>query len=147
VDVRFPVKKKALDEYKDLEDPNERERLQVAWGKMHEPGNEFHYGRNGDHCMVPFKCDLCVFRKLKKRSPDLTDPGDELLIACIRRINLDAFWSRSKSTVSGNQEKINTSLELSKAVGLDGPYEVDGPLPNFDHCGYEVAIDTILYSR
>jgi hypothetical protein len=147
VDVRFPVKKKALDEYEDLEDPNERERLQVAWGKMHEPDDEFHFARNGDHCMVPFECDLCVFRKLKKRSPDITDPGDELLIACIRRINLDAFWSRSKSTVSGNREKIRTCLDLSKAVGLDGPYEVDGPLPEFDHCGYEVAIDTILYSR
>jgi hypothetical protein len=33
--IKFPVKKKALDEYKDLEDPNERERLQVAWGKKH----------------------------------------------------------------------------------------------------------------
>jgi hypothetical protein len=64
VDVKFPVKKKALDEYEDLEDPNKRERLQVAWGKMHEPDDEFHFGRNGDHCMVPFECDLCVFRKL-----------------------------------------------------------------------------------
>jgi hypothetical protein len=83
--VKFPVKKKALDKYEDLEDPNERERLQVAWGKMHEPDDEFH------------ECDLCVFRKLKKRSPDVTNPGDELLIACIRRINLDAFWSRDLS--------------------------------------------------
>jgi hypothetical protein len=145
--VKFPTKKKALDEYEDLEDPNERERLQVAWGKMHEPDDEFHFARNGDHCMVPFECDLCVFRKLKRRSPDFTDPGDDLLIACIRRINLDAFWSRSKYTVRGNREKIGTCLELSKTVGLEGPYAVDGPLPDFDHCGYEVAIDTVLYSR
>ena len=141
------MKKKALDEYEDLEDPNEKERLQVAWGKLHEPGDEFHFARNGDHCMVPFECDLCIFRKLRKRSPDFASHGDDLLLACIRRINLDAFWSRSKYTVIGNREKIGTCLDLSKAVGLDGPYDVDGPLPSFDHCGYEVAIDTVLYSR
>jgi hypothetical protein len=56
VDLRFPVKKKALGEYKDLEDPNKREQLQVAWDKMHEPDDEFHFGRNGDHCIVvPFE--------------------------------------------------------------------------------------------
>jgi hypothetical protein len=60
---------------------------------------------------------------------------------------LDAFWSRSKYTVQGNKEKIATSLEMSKLVRLEGPYLVDGSLPDFDHCGYEVAIDTILYSR
>jgi hypothetical protein len=49
--------------------------------------------------------------------------------------------------VSGNREKIKTLLDLLKAVGLDGPYKVDGPLPDFDHCGYELAINTILYSR
>jgi hypothetical protein len=97
--------------------------------------------------MVPFECDTCVFRKLRDRSPDVTDPADELLLACIRRINLDAFWSRSKHTVRGNREKISLSIELSKTVGLEGPYLVDGALPDFDHCGYEVAIDTVLYSR
>jgi hypothetical protein len=99
VDVTFPTKKKALDKYEELEDPNEKERLQVAWGKMHEPDDEFHLARDGNHCMVPFKCNLRVFRKLKGQSPDVTNPRDELLIACIRRINLDAFWSRSKYTV------------------------------------------------
>jgi hypothetical protein len=143
-DVRFLTKKKALDENKDLEDPDKRERLQVTWGKMHKPADKFHFARNGDHCMVPFQCDLCVFRKLKRQSPDFSNPGDDLLlIACIRRINLDAFWSRSKHTVRGNREKIGNCLELSRAVGLEGPCTVDGPLPNFDHCGYKVAI---LYS-
>jgi hypothetical protein len=107
VDVTFPTKKKALDEYEELEDPSEREKLQGAWGKMHEPDDEFYLARNGEHCMVPFECDLCVFRKLKRRSPDLTNPGDDLLIACIRQRNLDAFWSRSKYTVRGNHKKRN----------------------------------------
>jgi hypothetical protein len=111
--VKFPVKKKVLDAYEELSDPNKRERLQVAWGKMHLPNNEFPSATNGDLCMVPFECDLCIFCKLKKRSPDFTNPVDNLLLACIRRINLDAFWSRSKYTVKGNKEKIATTLEMS----------------------------------
>jgi hypothetical protein len=145
--VKFPVKKKALDEYEDMEDPNERERLTVAWGKKHQSEDEFHFGRNGDHCMVPFECDTCIFRKLQRRSPDVTSPTDDLLLACIRRVNLDAFWSRSKDTVRGNKEKIALSLKFSEAVGLSGSYTVDGALPDFDHCGYEVAINIVLYSR
>jgi hypothetical protein len=141
------VKQKALDEYEEEIDPIERERLTMAWGRRHAPDDEFQYARNGDHCMVPFECDLCVFRKLRSASPDVTDPGDELLLACIRRVNLDSFWSRTTSTVNGNKDKIAFSLELSKSVGLRGPYNVDGPLPDFDHCGYEIAVDMLLHSR
>jgi hypothetical protein len=146
VNVKFPVKKKALNKYEELDDPDERERLQVAWGKKHVPEDKFHFGRNGDHCMVPFECDMCIFCKLRDRSPDVTDPADELLLACIRRIKLDAFWSRSKHTIRGNREKVSLSIELSKTVGLEGLYIVDGALPDFDHCGYEVTIDMVLYS-
>jgi hypothetical protein len=72
--------------------------------------------------MVPFECVLCIFCKLKKRSPDFTNPGEDLLLACIRQINLDAFWSRSKYTVRGNKEKLLTTLEMSQLVGLDDPF-------------------------
>lgn len=47
VTVKFLVKKKALNEYKDLDSPNERERLHMAWGKKHEPEDKFHFERNG----------------------------------------------------------------------------------------------------
>jgi hypothetical protein len=49
--------------------------------------------------------------------------------------------------VRGNKEKILTTLEMSQLVGLDGPFLVNGPLPDFDHCGYEAVIDTVMYSR
>jgi hypothetical protein len=29
-------------------------------------------------------------------------------------------------------------------VGLLGPYKAEGPLPEEDHCGYEVAIEMVL---
>jgi hypothetical protein len=38
-------------------------------------------------------------------------------------------------------------IRLSKLVGLDGPYVHEGPLPSHDHCGYEVAVQMLLYSK
>jgi hypothetical protein len=97
--------------------------------------------------MVPFECDLCIFCKLRNHLPDLSNPQDKLLTACIRRINLDAFWSRAKSTVRGNRDKVAQAIKISNTVGLFGPYEAEGPLPEFDHCGYEVAIEMVIQSR
>jgi hypothetical protein len=97
--------------------------------------------------MVPLECDLCIFRKLRSRSPGDGDPVDGLLLGCIRRINLDAFWSSATSTVIGNRDKLEMGLRLSRMVGLDGPYIHQGPLPSHDHCGYEVAIQMLIYSK
>jgi hypothetical protein len=81
----------------------DRERLVRAWGSRHRPATEFCVGRNGDHLLVPFECDLCIFRKLRKHSPDVNREQDKLLLACIRRVTLDAFWSRASSMVNGNK--------------------------------------------
>jgi hypothetical protein len=62
-------------------------------------------------------------------------------------MNLDAFWSRATDTVDGQRGKLEHSLKLSKLVGLMGPYKHDGPMPSYDHCGYEVAIQMLLNSR
>jgi hypothetical protein len=62
-------------------------------------------------------------------------------------MNLDAFWSRAQDTVHGNRDKMADKLSLSQLVGLKGPCVHDGPYPDFDHCGYEVAIDMLLMSR
>jgi hypothetical protein len=51
------------------------------------------------------------------------------------------------SMVHGKKDKIASSLELSKAMGLCGSYNVDGAFPDFDHCRYEVAVDMLLHSR
>jgi hypothetical protein len=102
--------------------------------------------RNGDHYLVPFKCDGCIFRKLKKSDPILRDPQDDLLLACIGRMNLDAFWVRAKDTLKGNRDKLVDKLSLSKLVGLQGPCLHDGPYPDYDYCGYEVAMDMLLMS-
>ena len=96
--------------------------------------------------MVPFECDLCIFRKLRGTDPEANSSQDLLLGTCIRRMNLDAFWSRAKSTVYQNKRQLMNSLELSAMVGLQGSYEHAGPYKGGDQCGYEVAITILLYS-
>jgi hypothetical protein len=62
-------------------------------------------------------------------------------------MNLDAFWSRAEDTVNGNRDKLEDTLTLSNLVGLRGPCVHDRLYPDYDHCGYEVAIDMLLMSR
>jgi hypothetical protein len=131
----------------DEEDAKDLERLTKRWGSKRKSPLDFHVARNGDHAMVPFECDLCIFRKLRKTSPDSAQPDDPLLMACIRRMNLDAFWSRATPTVNGNQDRLLFGIKMSWAAGLQGPYFHYGPMPSYDHCGYEVAIQMLLHSR
>jgi hypothetical protein len=59
----------------------------------------FIVGRNGDHLMCPYQCDLCHFRNIQKREPLFGNRKDRLLLQCIRRASLDAFWAQEPSTV------------------------------------------------
>ena len=72
---------------------------------------------------------------------------DELLLACIRRMNLNTFWSRARKTVEENSRKARSMIELSQLMGMQGPFGHEGPYPSADDCGYEVASNILLYSR
>ena len=65
----------------------------------------------------------------------------------IRRMNMDAFWSRAASTVEKNAERAEMMLEFSGLLGLKGPFEEEGRYSLRDQCGYEVAATTLLRSR
>jgi hypothetical protein len=98
--------------------------------------------------MISFECDLCIFRKMRDQSsPDFSNSIDSLLMLSIRRMNLDALWSRATSTVEGNAGVVARGLRHSKLLGLTGPYLATGPLPYYDHCGYEVALQLLNDSR
>eukprot|EP00978_Attheya_sp_CCMP212_P043795 scaffold291974_cov51-Attheya_sp.AAC.1 len=84
---------------------------------------------------------------LRYHSPDPTSPSDKLLEACIRRMTLDTFWSRAAPTVKGQTDNLRHALAYSATVGLPGPFMHASPLPDYNHCGYEVAIQMLLYSR
>ena len=96
--------------------------------------------------LVSFECDVCIFQKLWDREPNSELEVDKLAMMCIRRVNLDAFWSRARSTVRGNAEKVREGLCQSEKLGLKGPYLAPEPLPLYDHYGYEVAIQIVLSS-
>jgi hypothetical protein len=97
--------------------------------------------------MVQFECDFCVFEKLKGRTPDPSHPVDKLVMACIRRATLDAFWSRAERTVSSHASHVQKGIELAAFIGIDPPFVPVGPLPSFDHCGYGMAVLILLKSR
>lgn len=131
---------------KEQDDPEEEARLEESWGPRYMSKTEFLTARPGDHLLVPFECDDCIFVKLRGTLPDYSQQMDLLLLKCIRRINLDAFWSRSTLTVNSNAISARMQLKMSQLVGLEGPFIHTQSLPLFDHCGYEVAIGHVLYS-
>ena len=126
---------------------DDEDRMESVWRTKQSDRFEFAQARRGDHLMVQFECDGCIFFKLRKRLPISGNAQDQLLLGCIRRVVLDSFWSRARTTVERHAGKIDQCLALSKTVGLSGPYLEPGPLPPYDHCGYEVAIQMVLQSR
>ena len=59
---------------------------------------------------------------------------------------LDAFWSSASSAVNANKNKVKQMLNFSALIGTRGPFDYEGPFPDFDYCGYEVAAEMLLYS-
>jgi hypothetical protein len=118
----------------------DEDRLLAGWKPKPSDQRKYSEARDGDDLMVSFECDFCVFAKITGRSPDMTTCPDLHLMGCIRRVILDAFWSRARSTVSANANRFREMIEMSKTLGFEPPYDPPGPLPSFDHCGYKVAI-------
>ena len=71
--------------------------------------------------MVQFECDFCIFQKLRGESSQTLN-SDKVLLAAIRRINIDTFWSRTTNTVNRNRAKVEDGLKLSQQFGVVGPY-------------------------
>jgi hypothetical protein len=102
-EVVFHVKQR--EGFDDKNDSDEdQERVKRAWGSKQRPADEYLVGRDGDHLLVPFECDLCILRKLRGKEPSLLSEINGLLMACILRVSLDAFWSRATSTVVANKD-------------------------------------------
>ena len=102
--------------------------------------------RLGDHIATQFECDLCIFVKLQNRYPLHNPQRDVKLLACFRRANLDAFWSRA-STVVGNHVRIVKRMITSlNEVRINGPFMSHSPMHSWDHYGYQVTIDMLIAS-
>ena len=86
------------------EDPDDAE-LEV------DRRDELRYmvARDGDSMVCPFQCELCHFRNIQHRDPLPDEPRDDVLLATMRRANLDAFWARESGTVDGVIARVGSS--------------------------------------
>ena len=103
--------------------------------------------RRGDNLITPFQCDLCWFRNLQKRSPKPNSKSDSLLLAYIRRANLDALWSRSPKTVSGSITGLKKIIATSRDLNFEPPLESLGPWLVGDEWGFRLAITILQASQ
>ncbi len=51
---------------------------------------------------VPFECDLCSFRNVAGRDPDMTNKCNEFTLTAIRHMLLDVMWAREPDMVASN---------------------------------------------
>ncbi len=64
---------------------------------------------------VPFECDLCSFRNVVGRDPDVTDARDEFTLTAIRRVLLllDVMWAREPNTVASNWSRSKRDFNMA----------------------------------
>ena len=118
----------------------------IVW-KRKTDDDIFITARNGDNLITPFQCDQCWFRNLQKRSPNPKSQADTLLLAFIRRVNLDALWSRSPKTVSASITGIKKIIATSQDLNFNPPLESLGPWPVGDEWGFRLAITILKASQ
>ena len=78
----------------------------------------FVRGRNGDHLLTPFQCDLCHFRNCNLRDPDPTSYANRLQLTTMRRANLDACWIQESTTVARNLTNCRRILAAKRSLGF-----------------------------
>jgi hypothetical protein len=108
--------------------------------------DRFRFARDGDHLMCPFQCELCQFRNLQRRNPIPGRQQDKLLLQCIRRASLDAFWSREPSTVKANARGAKRMEEIGESGGMSGVAPPMGPYSFGDTFGMGLAVCILLRS-
>ena len=108
----------------------------------------FKEGREGDHLLTPFQCDRCHFLNMQQRLPVEGRTVDDLLMMCIRRANLDALWSRERSTVAQNRREGVRYAGLCETLGLsvDAAYPPRGPYLETDEFGMKLACGMLMRS-
>ena len=115
---------------------------------MHDCASDairYKIGIDGAHLMLPFQCDLCLFRTLFKRNPRGVTADKENLII-LRRINLDVIWAREPSTISKNVGYLNKLITTCEASGFSPQLPALGPFPLDDSIGLAVAFSMIIQS-
>jgi len=91
--------------------------------------------------MTPFQCDTCHFRNLMDRDPDPNSYKDIRVQKCIRRANLDAFWSVEPRTVNRTLMECRRGSDIASSLGFRNKlFRPMGPFPTDDVFGMAAAI-------
>mmetsp|Transcript_5370 Transcript_5370/g.7910 ORF Transcript_5370/g.7910 Transcript_5370/m.7910 type:complete len:228 (+) Transcript_5370:2750-3433(+) len=106
--------------------------------------NRYIVGRNGDHLVTPFQCDLCHFRNLMQRDPIEDLPSDVRLLKFIRRANLDAMWASEPKTVASTLSEARRGLSIAHSFGFRS--SLFAPLGPFHVCTLSFSINSIMWS-
>jgi hypothetical protein len=110
----------------------DKQRFQIAW--------------NGDYLMVAFQCDLCHFHNINRRGPIEYKSEDMMLLRCIRRANLDAFWAKEPKIVSKNLGQARRAVDIGAVLGIVDPFPTMGPFPVEDRFGMKAAAIMLMRS-
>lgn len=108
--------------------------------------DRFKTGRDGDHLMCPFQCELCHFVNINGALPSLAAKKDSLQLLGIRRAVLDACWARERSTVDSNRREGERYAAQAELMGMVRPYPPRGPFPIADDWGIGAAVILLLRS-
>ena len=108
----------------------------------------FCHARPGDHLITPFQCELCHFRNVFKRDPNMDSEEDKWALKCIIRANLDAFWARRSSTVQGNTREMARAMRILESLRIASPTAIHrrGPYPIEDVMGMVPAMISLQRS-
>jgi hypothetical protein len=130
------------------EEEEELEGWDLSEGERYEVDSEFKTAPPGDHLMTAFQCELCLFRNIKKRDPIPECEIDKWTSTCLRRANLDAFWSRRPNAVSGNLKEARFAMRCSRSHNIDEPLQdfQRGPFPLKYVYGAGMAINLLQRS-
>ncbi len=109
--------------------------------KKDEDVDRFLEGRDGDHLITPFQCELCHFRNIQDRDPVVGNKKDESFLEHMRRVTLDAFWGREASTVRSNLGLLRRAAKTEDTFGcVNKIIPAVGPYPLEDTFGMGAAI-------
>lgn len=126
-EIPFPVKQTLDEEGNVIEKEKDRMR--------------FMEGRAGDHLITPFQCELCHFRNIQQRDPVIGSEADLSFLEHIRRVSLDAFWGRERSTVKSNLALVKRAVASEdKFAAVNRLIPAIGPFPLSDVFGMGAAV-------
>jgi hypothetical protein len=106
----------------------------------------FKAGRNWDHLMCPFQCDLFHFRNIQEREPLFGHRKNILLLQCIHRALIDAFWAREPSTVRANLRGAKRLEEFGDTLGMRAVCPTMGPYLEEDTFGIPLGVCILIRS-